>query len=159
MSLWDDFIGALFAGGRRVNFLISLRFWGIKENPMPPTYKWFRAEEVEGLDEEFVAKLDQARNLAGFPFVITSGFRTLTQNESLVGAVPDSAHLKGLAVDLAVSNDHEVSLIVDAAKTVGITRRGIYVNSAGTPTHVHLDVDPEKVTEVIWIKREGMLNV
>ena len=125
---------------------------------MPPEYKYFTPEEVAGLDQEFVAKLDQARNIAGFPFVITSGFRTFEANQSIIGSVPDSSHLKGLAVDLAVSNDHEVSLIVDAAKAVGITRRGIYINAAGVPTHVHIDIDPDKVSDVIWIKGEGKPN-
>ena len=125
---------------------------------MPPEYKYFTAEEVEGLNEEFVAKLDQARHLAGFPFIITSGLRTPEKNYSVIGAVPDSAHLKGLAVDLKVENSHEVSLIVDAVKSVGITRRGIYVDSENFPTHVHIDVDPDKVSDVIWIKREGQPN-
>ena len=125
---------------------------------MPPEYKYFTHEEVEGLNEEFVAKLDQARHIAGFPFIITSGLRTPEKNQSVIGAVPDSAHLKGLAVDLKVENSHEVSLIVDAVKSVGITRRGIYVDSENFPTHVHIDVDPDKVSDVIWIKREGQPN-
>lgn len=122
---------------------------------MPPEYKYFKPEEVEGLNEEFVAKLDQARHLAGIPFVIASGLRTPEKNQSVVGAVPNSAHLKGLAVDLAASNSHDVSLIVHAAKTVGITRIGIYVNRDFEPVHIHLDVDPDKVTEVIFVKQEG----
>lgn len=122
---------------------------------MPPEYKYFTPEEVIDLDPEFVAKLDQARHLAGIPFVITSGFRTPEANKSLVGAVPESAHTKGLAVDLAVSNSHEVSLIIDAAKAVGITRRGIYVNKDWQPIHIHLDVDTEKVSEVVFIKQEA----
>lgn len=125
---------------------------------MPPEYKYFTSEEVEGLNEEFIAKLDQARHIAGFPFVITSGFRTPEKNQSVIGAVPDSSHLKGLAVDLRVENDHEVSLIVDSCKAVGISRRGIYVDGNGVPTHVHVDLDAEKVPDVIWIKREGQPN-
>ncbi len=125
---------------------------------MPPEYKYFTAEEVEGLNEEFVAKLDQARHIAGFPFIITSGFRTPEKNQSVIGAVPDSSHLTGLAVDLRVENDHEVSLIVDACKTVGISRRGIYVDSNNAPTHVHVDMDSTKGQDVIWIKREGQAN-
>ncbi len=122
---------------------------------MPPEYKYFKTEEVEGLNEEFVAKLDQARHLAGFPFVITSGFRTPETNQSIVGAVSDSSHLKGLAVDLKVENDHEVSLIVGSCRMNGITRFGIYVDGNDVPTHVHVDVDPDKVPEVIWIRKEG----
>lgn len=122
---------------------------------MPPKYRYFTPEEVEGLNEEFVAKLDQARHLAGIPFVITSGLRTLEKNQSVVGAVPNSSHLKGLAVDLRVSSSHEVALICDAAKAVGITRRGIYVDRDMVPRHIHLDIDPEKVGQVVFIKIEG----
>lgn len=112
-------------------------------------------QEVEGLDENFVAKLDQARHIAGIPFIIASGFRTPEKNQSIIGAVADSSHLKGLAVDLVVENDHEIALICDAAKMVGITRRGFYSDINNKPTHIHLDLDPNKVDEVIWLKREG----
>lgn len=124
---------------------------------MQPDTRWtyFTDTEVEGLNEEFVAKLDMARKIAGIPFVITSGLRTPEKNQSVIGAVPDSAHLKGLAVDLRVENSHEVALIMDAAKAAGIMRRGIYVNKAFEPIHVHLDIDAEKVDEVIFIKQEA----
>jgi hypothetical protein len=36
MSLWDNFGDALFAGGRRLSFLISRRFWGISPNMKDP---------------------------------------------------------------------------------------------------------------------------
>lgn len=127
---------------------------------MPPEYKYFTATEVEGLNEEFVAKLDQARHLAGFPFVITSGFRTPEKNQSILGsgAVSDSSHLEGLAVDLAVENDHEVYLILFAAMKQGISRFGIYINADGKPSHIHLDAATDRVSEVIWIKGEGQPN-
>jgi len=89
------------------------------------TYKYFSDNEVRGLQDAFVKKLDVARGLAGIPFVITSGFRTLAQNESIIGAVPDSSHLKGLAVDLRVRSSCEAALIIDAAKAAEIDRRGI----------------------------------
>ncbi len=132
---------------------------------MPPEYTYFKPEEVVGLDPEYVSKLDLATAKTAelndgrrIPFVITSGFRTLEKNESVIGAVPDSSHLKGLATDLRVENDHEVWLIVAALTSVGITRIGIYVNADNVPTHIHNDIDPEKVPQVIWIKREGQPN-
>lgn len=121
---------------------------------MPPEYKWFSPEEVEGLDANFVAKLDLARQAAGIPFLITSGFRSPETNQSTPGAVSDSAHLKGLAVDLRVTNDHEVALIFDAAKAVGITRRLVYVDQDFNPVHVHIDVDPDKIDEIIKVMKE-----
>jgi|SRR6267142_1499003 len=163
MSLWADFIDVLRAKLKSPFISINLAFcwtgWikSKKENPMPPKYKWFSPEkdDIGGLDEEFLAKLDQARNIAGFPFVITSGFRTPEKNQSVIGAVSDSAHLKGLAVDLKVENSHEVYLIVISCTAVKIARFGIYIDQNNFPTHVHVDVDPEKVAEVVWIKREG----
>ena len=124
---------------------------------MPAEQHWvyFTNEEVKGLVPEFVAKLDMARKIAGIPFIITSGLRTPEKNQSIIGAVPESSHLKGLAVDLSVSNSHDVSRIIDAARKVGITRRGIYVNAENIPTHIHLDVDLEKPTDVLWVKKEG----
>jgi len=118
-------------------------------------WNYFTDAEVEGLNEEFVAKLDRARHIAGIPFTITSGFRTPEKNQSIVGSVQDSAHLKGLAVDLRVQSSHEVSLICDAAKAVGITRRIVYVDTDFQPVHVHIDVDPDKVSEVISIRPEA----
>ncbi len=120
-------------------------------------YVYFSDKEVEGLDPEFVAKLDLARKFAGIPFVITSGLRTAEQNQSIIGAVADSAHLKGLAVDLAVSDSRSLCKMIEGALTCGIHRIGIYFSSGDSPLpiHLHLDDDPEKDAEVMWLKREG----
>ena len=119
------------------------------------TYKYFSDDEVVGLVPSFVKKLDKARGIAGIPFTITSGKRTKKENDSvLVGAVPNSAHLKGLAVDLAVSNTKDVAKIIDACCEAGILRRGIYVDADFKPVHVHVDDDTEKVSPVIFLKRE-----
>lgn len=126
----------------------------------PQKFAYFKDSEVVGLDEEFVRKLDLARKFSGIPFVITSGLRTLAENERTSGAAKESAHLTGKAVDLRVGNSHEVYLIVAAGLSVGITRFGIYTDAEGTPTHVHLDdaKDDLHVSEVIWVKREGQPN-
>lgn len=122
--------------------------------------KYFTEQETEGLDAKFIEQLDKARDIAGIPFTITSGFRSPEKNQSILGsgAVADSSHLKGLASDQAVSNNHEVLLVVASLLSVGITRIGIYVNAEGNPVHVHNDMDPDKPQQVIWIKREGQPN-
>lgn len=129
---------------------------------MPPEYAHFKPEEVVGLDPEFVTKLDWATSATAklsatgqrIPFVITSGLRTLEKNQSVIGAVADSAHLTGKAVDLRVDNSHEVWVIVAALTEAGINRIGIYVDKEWRPIHIHCDVDPDKVQQVIFIKQE-----
>lgn len=126
---------------------------------MPPEYEYFTPEEVVGLDPEFAAKLDKARHVAQTAFIITSGFRTPEKNQSIIGAVPDSAHLKGLAVDLRIENNHETWQIIKGLMSVDINRIGIYINSENVPIHIHCDADPEKVAEIIFIKQEASSNV
>lgn len=108
-------------------------------------WKFFTESEVEGLNDELVQKLEQAREKAGIPFVITSGYRSPTANQSIGGSVSDSAHLSGLAVDLRCSEVHQRFLMVKALLDAGFTRLGIY------DRHVHSDIDKTKDSEVIWI--------
>lgn len=141
--------------GKGVKFTWRFSWTGYTKENMPPQWKWFTADEVKDLNAEFVAKLDMARQAAGIAFTITSGFRTPEANQSLIGAVPESAHCKGLAVDLGVASSHEVSRIVQGCLASGIHRIGIYVNHDWQPIHVHVDVDPDKPPEVIFIKQEA----
>lgn len=113
-------------------------------NAMPPTYKYFSAQEAQGLDPTLMAMLDLARGKAGIPFRITCGLRTLVQNEG-VGGVGDSSHLRGLAVDLACANSLDRYKMVSALLSVGFTRLGIY------DAHCHVDCDPTLPPNVIWI--------
>lgn len=106
-------------------------------------YKYFKDSEIVNLNGGLVMMLDQARTLAGIPFVITSGYRTTGQNDA-VGGVNDSSHLKGLAVDLRCQNDRERFLIIKALISVGFTRIGDEVD------HIHCDIDTLKDVNVIW---------
>lgn len=129
--------------------------WTGYRRPMPQQWTYFKDAEIRGLDYDFVAKLDKARHIAAIPFIITSGLRTFEKNKSVIGAVADSAHLRGLAVDLRARTSNEVGLIVSAAWVMGITRIGIYIDKDMQPRHVHLDSDPEKVpNECIFVKQE-----
>jgi len=160
MNLWDAFMFVLKGTG---GITISKRFiWnGCKEKNVPPEYIYFKPEEVVGLDPEYVAKLDMATAKTAelseehrrVPFIITSGLRTPEKNQS-VGGIPTSSHLKGLATDLLVGNSHDVWVMVAALTAVGITRIVIYVDKDFHPVHLHNDVDPEKISQVIAIKQE-----
>lgn len=125
---------------------------------MPTDHKWnyFTEAEVKDLDLELVAKLDQARHLAGIPFVITDGRRYGTGKADR-NAVNNSAHLSGLAVDLRCRDSRALAKMLTALSQVGFRRIGIYVKSeAGKkkPTHVHADVDATKDQDVAWVTEE-----
>ena len=96
------------------------------------------------MDEAFLRRLDIARSLAGVPFVITSDYRTPEDNER-VGGVPDSAHMKGLAVDMACEDSHTRHLMYDGLRTAGFRRIGI------GPNFIHVDSDTTKPQEVTWL--------
>ena len=100
------------------------------------------------MDSDFIAMLDNAREIAGVPFKITSGFRTKEYNEILAKkgykASPNSSHLRGLAVDIAATDSVTRFKIVSAALQAGINRIGI------ANTFIHLDCDTSKTNSVIW---------
>jgi zinc D-Ala-D-Ala carboxypeptidase len=111
--------------------------------PSVTSYKYFKDSEVVGLKPELVKKLDEARGLAGTPFKITSGLRTIAENKK-AGGVEDSSHLSGLACDIACPTSDVRWKIINALLKAGFTRIGI------GETFVHCDVDTSKSGNVIW---------
>lgn len=107
-------------------------------------YKHFTPQEVMNLQPELISKLEEARELAGIPFVINSGYREKGHNEE-VGGTEDSAHLYGLAADIRARNSHERMKIVKAAIKAGFDRIGV------AKTFVHLDIDSSKPPIVLWL--------
>jgi zinc D-Ala-D-Ala carboxypeptidase len=122
------------------------------------TWNYFSPDEIQGLETEVVAKLDAARHKAGVPFVITSTRRTPEQNAA-AGGVPDSAHLKGLAADLAVSDSGALFKMVSALLEVGFPRLviGIRINAEGKVVYhnLHCDLDVSLPCPIIAVKRYG----
>lgn len=96
------------------------------------------------MDRDFIHKLDEARNTAGVPFVITSGYRCEEHNEA-VGGSPTSSHMKGHAVDISCTDSRTRWLIIGALFEAGINRIGIGEN------FIHCDDDPKKPSEVVWL--------
>jgi len=98
----------------------------------------------QAMSRIFIARLDQARGLAGVPFVLTSAWRCYQHNLD-VGGKETSSHLFGLAVDIAVTNSRDRYKIVNALLNVGFTRIGIGKD------FIHVDMDNTKDAEVIWL--------
>lgn len=133
-NLWSFLDGKVFT-------FFGWRFWGIKR-VTPLVY--FKPWEVEGLDQELCSMLDHARALAGIPFIITSGLRTIEANSEIPGSVRDSSHITGNAVDLGCAFSSDRIRMVRALLQVGFVRIGIYRG------HLHVDNSLTLPQNVMW---------
>jgi len=94
-------------------------------------------------DLYLIEKLQQARTIAGIPFLITSGFRCAFENKRR-GGDDNSAHLRGMAADIAAHTGQQRYKIIEALLGVGLNRLGIYER------HIHVDVDQTMHPCYIW---------
>jgi len=112
------------------------------------TYEEFDSPDVPGsghqMRDEFLERLDMAREISGVPFRINSGMRSYDHNIK-VGGTPNSSHLIGWAADISATSSNRRFLIVQALMEVGFNRIGI------GDTFVHVDCDPDKVENCIWL--------
>lgn len=107
-------------------------------------WTYFTDEEAKGLIDDLMFKLDRAREIYGFPIVITSGYRDPAHNDE-VGGVKDSAHTEGKAVDIRVPADQSVrERLIWALARAGFDRMGCY------DKHIHVDVSKDLPTPAFW---------
>ncbi len=99
---------------------------------------------LNNISDELVNMLDNARELAGVAFIVTSGCRCGEHNKK-VGGKPDSAHLSGLAVDIAAPIEKRYAILA-ALINVGFERIGISFNG----NFIHVDIDKGKPTPRVW---------
>ncbi len=95
------------------------------------------------ISANLILKLDLARELAETPFVITSGYRCPKHNRE-VGGVKDSAHVLGLAVDIAVPDNVARLNILRGLIIAGFRRIGIGKD------FIHADIDKTKPNN-LWL--------
>lgn len=114
-------------------------------------FKYFQKDEFKckccgenKVDERLIEKLDKARELAKVAFKIVSGYRCEKHNAE-VGGAKNSAHLKGLAADIAVNGPQERYRILKALLASGFTRIGI------GKTFIHVDMDKSLIEQIIWL--------
>lgn len=96
------------------------------------------------IDDFFVHWLDDVREECGFPLMINSGYRCPEHNEK-IGSKVNSAHVKGLAVDISCTSSDKRFKIIEAAIRNGCTRIGI------GKSFIHLDISEELPQEVFWL--------
>ena len=129
--------------------------------------KYFKKSEFDSpdvkksgknMDKEFLLFIDELRNRCGFPFRITSGFRTKEYHQSLSDrgyhTIKNSAHLKGLASDIALSDSEKRAKFVFYAMELTSElnlpfRIGLAGKSKGN--FAHIDIDKTKKFPKIWI--------
>lgn len=171
MSLWESLLSALSAklDGRTISYDVTLPTGYTKpreESSME--FKHFNTKDdplIVGVADSTMSRTDDAREFAGVPFEITCGCRTPEHNAVLKGAVADSAHLAGPdgfchALDLKCEDDHVLFCMLLGIIKAGFHRIGIYVTKCVDnpnrliPRHLHIDDDPTKPPEVVWILME-----
>ena len=97
------------------------------------------------MQEAFLKRLDYARDLAGVPFRITSGYRCPRHN-ARVGGKPNSAHTRGWAADIAAEDSETRARILFGLIKAGFRRMGIDCKRG----FIHVDDDPEKPRPRVW---------
>lgn len=100
-----------------------------------------------GMDVQDALKaiIDDAREVAGIPFVITSGARCLNYNRT-IGSKDTSSHVRGLAVDIQAKTSRDRFTIINSLMVAGITRIGINFNKG----FIHADMDYDKPQDLIF---------
>lgn len=96
------------------------------------------------LDISLILMLVRLEKLIGFELDYSSGFRCPECNLR-AGGVKNSAHIRGLAVDIRCHTSHERFEIDNAAVSIGVRRRGIGKKI------VHLDVASSLPQDVLFL--------
>lgn len=96
------------------------------------------------IDGALLNRLNLARQIAGIPFVIKSGYRC-EKNNKKVGGRSNSAHLRGLAVDIQAKDSRTRHKVLSAVYAAGFKRIGI------NPQFIHVDVDESLPSEVSFM--------
>ena len=110
--------------------------------------KYFKIEDFNcqetGENEmcpDFLQKLDALREMCGFPFIITSGYRSPNHSIEKKKAKPGT-HAQGIAADIAVNGGAQRMAIIRNASIMGFNGIGV------AKTFVH--VDTRETTPVAW---------
>ena len=95
------------------------------------------------MQDSFLYMLDEAREVAGVPFKINSGYRTKKHNKA-VGGKQTSSHTKGMAADIHCNDSYSRIIIIHALIETGFRRIGI------GKTFIHVDSDLSK-NNALWL--------
>lgn len=113
-------------------------YWG-KLYPQSRKYKWISDKEVEKYQvvDALWRIADRIRDISGVKLIPTSGGRTVEENKK-VGGQPNSAHLRGLALDFKVIGSEENTKVLHAIDVVRQDTPFFLEIAVG---HYHIDID------------------
>lgn len=94
------------------------------------------------MEPEFMELVDELRHRCGFPFVITSGYRSITHPIEAKKNVPGK-HAQGIAADIKATNGADRFIIVQQALELGFSGIGVHKN------FVHVDTRGSQ--PVMWL--------
>jgi len=111
-------------------------------------FKYFKLSDFDcqetgenNMDVEFIHKLDELRAACGFPFYITSGYRSEKHSIESKKEKPGT-HAQGIAADIGVSGGAQRMAIVKNALAMGFNGVGV------ARGFIHVDI--RQTTPVLW---------
>ena len=90
------------------------------------------------MDRRFLDYLDALRHKCGFPFIVTSGYRTPEYNNKVSSTGLTGPHTTGKAADIAVSRQNADKVLEMVYDMGCFTGKGI--NQKGEGRFIHLDI-------------------
>lgn len=120
-----------------------------------PIWTYFELEEFNcnccgknGMSNDFITKLNHAREMSGTPFYITSGYRCNKHQKLLyttgVSTALKSRHQDGIACDIYCVDSSTRFKIIHSLLAMNFTRIGIGRN------FIHVD-DDKNLTKKTWL--------
>lgn len=100
---------------------------------------------LDNISPKLVNMLQQVRDIIGKPIRITSGCRCIKHNRN-VGGTANSAHITGMAVDIATPTGTERYEIINSLMAAGFKRIGINFEQR----FIHADIDDSKPHPTIF---------
>lgn len=93
------------------------------------------------MSDEFLWRLDELRDVCGFPFIITSGYRDPSHSLEAAKTNPGT-HAQGIACDIKINSGAEAFVILENAPSLGFNGIGLHKK------FVHVDI--RKSIPVAW---------
>ena len=115
-------------------------------------FKYFKLEDFNcqetgenEMSRDFIHRLDELREACGFPFIITSGYRS--PNHSIEKRKEKAGkHAQGIAADIKAANGYQRYKIVEEAIKMGFNGIGV----ARTFIHVDSRICGADKAPVMW---------